>query len=120
MLEKHDRIRRQVHEVDGGIESVTESDDPKVAALIFEHVEAMKRRVEAGERLRQWDPLYKAVFDAGTKINLAIERTAKGASVRETSTDPVVVKLIRQHAGVVSGFAARGTEESVKTHPVEP
>ena len=119
MLQKHEKIRREFREIDGGIESLTESDDPRVAGLIAEHVEAMKRRVETGARIRQWDPIYVAVFDAGTKIKLDIERTGKGVRVRETSTDPAVVKLIRQHAGVVSAFAALGTEESAKEHPVE-
>ncbi|MFT3683995.1 MAG: hypothetical protein QM783_03540 [Phycisphaerales bacterium] len=117
MLEKHERISRSVKEIEGGVETVTESDDPKVAALIVDHVEAMKHRVETGARLRQWDPLYVAVFDAGTKIKLEIEKTGKGVKVRETSDDPAVTALIRQHAGVVSGFAERGSEESAKAHP---
>lgn len=118
MLQKHQKIRREFREIDGGIESVTESDDPRVAALITEHVAAMKKRVETGARLRQWDPLYVAVFDAADKIRLEIEPTGKGVRVRETSSDPAVVALIRQHAGVVSGFAARGTAESAEAHPV--
>jgi hypothetical protein len=118
MLEKHERIVRSVREVEGGVETVTESDDPRVAGLIVEHVEAMKGRVETGKRLRQWDPLYVAVFDAGSKIKLEIEKTGKGVKVRETSDDPAVAALIRQHAGVVSGFAARGSEESAREHPV--
>ena len=118
MLEKHDKIRREFREIDGGIEAVTESDDPKVAALIVDHVEAMKGRIETGRRLRQWDPLYVAVFNDATKISLTIERTGKGVRVRETSNDPMVVALIRQHAGVVSKFAARGSEESALEHPV--
>ncbi|HYD00879.1 MAG TPA: hypothetical protein VEB22_06595 [Phycisphaerales bacterium] len=119
LLQKHTRIRREFREIDGGIESLTESDDPRVAALIVEHVQAMKKRVETGARIRQWDPLYVAVFDAGERIRLEIERTGKGVRVRETSSDPEVVKLIRQHAGVVSGFVSLGSEESAKEHPVE-
>lgn len=118
MLAKHDRVVRTVREIDGGVETVTESDDPKVAALIVDHVEAMKGRIESGRRLRQWDPLYVAVFDDAAKISLTVERTGKGVKVRETSSDPAVVAIIRQHAGVVSGFAARGSEESAKEHPV--
>ena len=119
LLDKHEKIRREFREIDGGIESITESDDPRVAALIVDHVEAMKGRVESGRRIRQWDPLYVAVFDAGDRIKLEVERTGKGVKVRETSADPAVVRLIRQHAVVVNGFASRGTEESALEHAVE-
>jgi hypothetical protein len=118
LLEGHGSMRRSVSEIEGGIEATTESDDPAVAALLADHVVAMKRRIENGGRVRQWDPLYIAMFDHAEAIHLDIQRTAKGVRVRETSTDPRVVALIRSHAGVVSGFAAYGVEESAKEHPV--
>jgi hypothetical protein len=117
LLEKHERITRTFREIDGGIEATTESDDPKVAALIVDHVEAMKARIESGRRIRQWDPIYVAIFDAGNKIKLEIERTGKGVRVRETSSDPEVAELIRRHALVVDAFVANGVEESAKEHP---
>ncbi len=118
LLADHDSIRRTVREIDGGIEATTESDDPAVAARLADHVTAMKHRIETGARVRQWDPLYIAIFDRAEAIHLDIERTAKGVRVRETSTDPRAIALIRSHAGVVTGFAASGFEESAKEHPI--
>lgn len=120
LLDKHDSIRRTWREIDGGIESVTESDDPAIAALIIDHAEAMKVRVEAGNRIRQWDPIFVAVFDAAAqgKLKMMVERTAKGVRVQETSSDPKVTAVIRSHAGVVSAFVHNGFPESSKPHPV--
>jgi hypothetical protein len=116
LLGNHERIRRTVREIPGGVETVTESDQPVVAALIRDHVHAMKGRLEDGRRLRQWDPLFRAVFDRAGQIDIVIEDTPNGVLVRETSTDADVARLIRAHAEVVSGFVARGTDESRLAH----
>jgi hypothetical protein len=118
LLEEHAKIRRTVAEVEGGVEARTESDDPRVAGLLKDHVMAMKGRIETGRRLRQWDPLYVAVFDHAEKIRLEVTPVEKGVVVRETSGDPEVAALIRAHAGVVSAFAARGFDESAEAHAV--
>ena len=118
LLQDHDKIRRTYTEVEGGVEARTESDDPRIAGLLKDHVMAMKGRIESGRRLRQWDPLYVAVFDHAGKIRLTVTATEKGVVVRETSEDPAVAALIRAHAGVVSGFAARGFDESAEAHAV--
>lgn len=118
LLQDHEKIRRTVTEVEGGVEARTESDDPRVAGLLKDHVMAMKGRIETGRRLRQWDPLYVAVFDQAEKIRLTVTPTEKGVVVRETSEDPGVAALIRAHAGVVSAFAARGFDESAEAHAV--
>lgn len=118
LLEEHAKIRRGWREIDGGVEALTESEDPKVAELIQNHVLAMQGRIESGRRLRQWDPLYVAVFDHAEKISLKVEKTPRGVRITETSPDPAVANLIRAHAGVVTGFADRGFDESAKAHPV--
>lgn len=118
LLTDHAKITRTVREIDGGIEAVTESDDPRIAGLIQEHAAAMKARIEAGRRVRQWDPLFVAVFDAHEHIRLEIEKTPRGILARETSDDPGVTRLIRAHAGVVSGFVGEGDAESARAHPV--
>lgn len=118
LFRDHAKIRREVREIDRGIEATTESDDPAVAARLLDHVTAMKGRLETGRRVRQWDPLYVAMFDHGAKVELEIIATPKGVRVRETSTDPKVVALIKAHAKVVSAFASVGPEEAGREHPV--
>jgi len=116
LLGNHALIRREVREVPNGVETVTESDNAEVAELIQDHVAAMKVRVENGYRLRQWDPMFVAVFDHAEKIRIEFVKTAHGMSVREVSDDPYVARLIQAHARMVSGFAARGIEESKLAH----
>jgi hypothetical protein len=119
LLTDHDKIHRTVTELPDGVQAITESDDPAVAARLVDHVTAMKSRLHDDRRVRQWDPLYIAIFDDAEKVNLDITPTGKGVRVRETSTDPAVIALIKQHAGVVSGYAREGFAESARAHEVK-
>jgi hypothetical protein len=116
LLGNHELIRREFREIADGIESVTESDNPEVAALIQDHVAAMKVRIENGSRIRMWDPMFREIFDNAEKIRMTVENIPKGVRVRETSDDPYVARLIQAHAKVVSGFVARGSAESQLAH----
>ena len=49
LLINHDRIKRTVTNLPDGIRTVTESDDPQIAALIKNHVAEMGKRVKAGD-----------------------------------------------------------------------
>lgn len=118
LLENHQKIRREVTVVENGVKTVTESDDPAVAAKIQEHVFAMKKRVEEKRPIRMWDQLFQAIFRHAGKIEMKVEKTDTGVKVTETSTDPLVAKLIQLHAEVVSGFVKRGFEEAHEDHPV--
>ncbi|MFZ9881101.1 MAG: hypothetical protein ACO3QC_06835 [Phycisphaerales bacterium] len=118
LLGNHERIRREVRLVDDGVETRTESDHASVAVLIKDHVRAMKSRIEEGRRIRQWDPMFRAVFDHAAEIRMEIEETPSGVVVRETSSDPAVARLIQAHARVVDGFVARGGMASREAHPV--
>ena len=116
LLGNHELIHRDFHEIPTGIESTTESDNAEVAALIQDHVAAMKVRVEHGRAIRLWDPMFREIFANADKIRFEYENTPKGVKVRETSDDAYVVKLIQAHAKVVSGFVARGGAESQLAH----
>ena len=120
LLGNHELIRRETKEIPSGIETVTESDNAEIAALIQDHVAAMKVRIENGHRLRQWDPMFVAVFDHADRIRMEYEKTAKGMKVREVSDDAYVARLIQAHAKVVSGFVERGGEESRLAHEPPP
>lgn len=118
LLEKHDAIRRQVKNLENGVETLTESDDAEVAGKIQEHVAAMHERVKSGRGLRFWDELFVAVFRNHDKVSMVVENTERGAKVVETSEDAFTVKLIQAHAVVVSGFVKRGFDEAHENHPV--
>jgi YHS domain-containing protein/acylphosphatase len=110
------KIKRTVKNVENGVEALTESDDPKVKAMIIEHTWAMKERLAKKQPIRQWDPLFAALFEHADKIKLEVKNTAKGVKITETSTDPYVVKLIQSHAQGVSEFVAEGMASMHKRH----
>ena len=120
LLEHHDEIRREVKELADGVQTVTESDNPEVAARIQKHVAAMHRRVEHGRPIRRRDPLFAEIFRHADKIKMKLEQTPKGIRVVETSEDAYVAKLIKSHAKAVSLFARHGFKEAHKTHSVPP
>jgi hypothetical protein len=52
LLASHDKIRRSVDDIDGGIRSTTTSDDPSIASQIAEHVAAMRIRLADNRPIR--------------------------------------------------------------------
>lgn len=119
LLVNHDKIERKVEERKDGIESWTESDDPAIASAIKNHVKSMKKRMEDGNPIRQMDPLFRELFEHSEKIKIKIEETENGVHVIETSNDPEVVLLIKQHANkAVSEFVEYGMERAMKLSPL--
>ncbi|MCA9198716.1 MAG: hypothetical protein KDA87_14305 [Planctomycetales bacterium] len=118
LLANGEKIRREVTELEDGVETVTESDDVEIISKIQEHVDAMYRRVDEGRPIRMRDPLFAEVFRHADKIEMKFEETEKGVKVTETSADPYVATLIKEHAKVVSNFVKHGFDEAHKNHPV--
>lgn len=118
LLTHREKIRRTVTERPDGVVSVTESDDPAVAALIQSHVNAMYGRIKEARPIHQRDPLFRAVFENTDKIVMTHEMTPTGIKVTETSADPWVASLIKAHAEVVNLFVKNGRAEMMKNHEV--
>jgi hypothetical protein len=118
LLDQRQHITRTVTPRPDGVESLTESNDPAIAAKIRAHVDAMSARVKEARPIHQRDPLFQEVFKHADKIVMRAEATPKGVKVVETSSDPYTVKLIQAHAEVVSAFIANGPSEMMKNHPV--
>lgn len=116
LLDHRKDIVRTITKRDNGVETVTESNDPKVAEKIQAHVISMKKRVEEKRPIHVRDPLFAAIFKNADKIHFHWEKTAKGAKVTETSKDPYVAKLLQAHAEVVSLFLKNGHAEVMKNH----
>ena len=106
----HDQIKRTVTNLPDGIRTVTESDDPQVAAVIKKHVADMGQRVEGARDpgLPIESAALHAIFRNKDKIKSSYEVTEKGVAVVQTSTDPEVVKALQDHAAEVSDLVARG------------
>lgn len=118
LLANRAAITRKVTRTEKGVETVTESDKPEVAAKIQEHVESMYRRVDTGQGIHLRDPLFYAIFRNAKKVTMKVEKTPRGMKVSESSDDPFVTKLIQAHAEVVSKFIANGHDEVRKNHEV--
>src|SRR5688572_3775446 len=78
-----EKIERTVVKITNGVETITESGDPKVAARIVKHVYEMKERLEKNEPIHMWDPLFAELFENATKIRMEITKTARGVKVLE-------------------------------------
>jgi len=118
LLDHRDDIRRRVTELPDGVETLTESADPKIADQVREHVRAMYARMKEGRPIHARDPLFAELFRHADAITMTLEPTEKGVRVRETSGDPYVAKLIKAHAEVVSRFLANGHAEMRRNHEV--
>lgn len=110
MFSNHDQIKRTVTNLPDGIRTVTESDNPEVAATIQKHVAEMGKRVEEGRDpgLPIETPALHAIFRDKDKIKTAYETTDKGIVVVQTSADASAVKALQDHAAEVSDLARRG------------
>ncbi len=119
LLTQHEKIHRTVEEIPGGVRTVTTSEDPQVTDLIRTHVREMKERIEKGQPIRQMDPLFREIFRHHEKIRLEIEDVPGGVRATETSDDPQVTLLIRQHAKrAVSEFVQGGMSRAMQGTPL--
>lgn len=106
----HDRITRTVVNLANGIRTVTESDDPRVAASIKDHVATTVQRVEKGADpgLPMESPALRAIFRLNDKVRTTTETTAKGVVVIQTSDDSATVVSLQTHAAEVSDLVKGG------------
>ena len=110
LVMNHDRITRTVTNLPDGVRTVTESDDPRLAAVIKSHVEISIGMVEAGKDpgLPMETKAVRTIFANKDKVRTSTEPTAKGVVVTQTSSDPVVVAALQKHAADVSELVRDG------------
>jgi hypothetical protein len=106
----HDRITRTVANLPDGIRTRTESDDPRIAQLLRDHVASMRQRVDAGDDpgLPIESEALRSIFRNYEKITTEVETTEKGVVVVQTSDDPATVAALQQHASEVTDFVRNG------------
>ena len=120
LLANRQKIRRTVDQLPNGILTLTESDDPAVVEQLQAHVNAMVARMEDNRPIHARDPLFAELFRQAEHVKVQIERLPSGVRVTETSEDLYTVKLLREHARVVSLFLERGMSEMHRDHAVPP
>ena len=110
------KIRRTVKKLAHGVETTTGSSDPKVRALLREHIVAMHARLGRHQPIRSWDPLFADLFKHADRIKLEVFPSRQGFRTRVTSTDPDTVRLIHAHGDAVSGFIKEGSAGMARRH----
>jgi len=117
LLGAHTQIRRTVRHTEGGVETLTESDDPAVATKIIEHATAMQARMRTGAQVRIWDPVFAELFAKHGAVTIEVTPTGKGVMIAESSADPEAVALLRSHAMGVSEFVRGGFKAAPRETP---
>jgi hypothetical protein len=120
LFANRDKIRRDVTLLPTGIETVTESDDPAVVEQLKGHVAAMIARMEQGRPIHARDPLFAELFRNAKHVSVRVEPLPAGVRVTEVSHDEYTVKLLHEHARVVTLFLENGMREMHRQHPVPP
>jgi hypothetical protein len=118
LLANRDKITREVTNLPNGIDTMTRSGDPEVAAKLKAHVASMLKRMEEGRPIHARDPLFAELFRNAKKVTVKYEPFAEGVHVVETSEDDYTVKLLHEHGRVVSLFIKNGMQEMHRDHPV--
>lgn len=108
LFANHRAIRRRVEELPNGIRTTTESDDPRVAALLQAHVASMYKRVDEHRTFSMVGRTLPAMFRNARRYHREAHYVPKGVVAVETSTDPKMVEVIRAHAREVDGFVRDG------------
>ena len=127
LVDNHELIDRTVDidEDNGIITTETTSENQQVRSWIRQHVEQMKELVEnsknngGGRRIRQWDPLFVAMFDHADKIDMGTNLTDDGIQVKlVTDGSECAMSLAEAHAWTVSAFIDHGRPEVQSYHDV--
>lgn len=117
LFNQHEAVRRQVTLTDDGYVSVTESDQPEVAAALKSHVRQMEERLKSGLMVRRHDPAFVEFADHYADMTHQFEATAKGVKMTVHGKTPAAIKVAQNHAGVVTDFATHGWEGHDRNHP---
>ena len=109
LFRAHDAMHRTVRDIPGGIEATTVSADPRVAALIKEHVSSMYARLDENRPFPY--PMSRSVpamFANRTSYRRKLTLLPNGIAVAEVSDEPEMTRVIRAHAVEITGFVRDG------------
>jgi hypothetical protein len=108
LLGGHAQIERTVSNLPNGVRAVTESQNPRLAAYIKEHVASMMERLAKGEVFNVASPTIPVIFQNAERIRTEIEQTEKGVVFTQTTDVPELVPVLQAHALEVSELVQEG------------
>lgn len=108
MLVGHEAIVRTVTNLPNGVTTLTESNDPQIAAYIKAHVASMDQRLVTGEVFNMGSSTIPTIFENAERVRTEIDETATGVKFTQTTEDPALVATLQAHAEEVSELARDG------------
>ncbi len=117
LFENHKEIRRTVEMTADGYKARTVSDNPEIAKTIQKHVKEMRERLGAGMMIRRWDPAFAELVEHYGGIEHEFKDVEGGVEVVARGKNADAIKIVQNHARIVSGFAEKGPEQMHATHP---
>ncbi|MCH9700999.1 MAG: hypothetical protein K0U76_06350 [Actinomycetia bacterium] len=108
MFMRHRELKRTVEDVPGGVRTLTESDSPDLVAELQAHVSAMYSRLDHGVEVTCMSSTLPTLFRRASDYQRQLTNTQRGVAVVETSNDPQLTRVIREHAREVTGFVVDG------------
>jgi len=112
-------IQRTYTNTTKGVKTSTWSLEDNVSGWIKLHVQQMKALVESDSGvIRQWDDLFREVFEMRDLHHMKVNYTANGVEVEHDGDNDCAVLLVQAHARVLSLFVERGRAELWLNHEV--
>lgn len=116
LFANHTKIKRTVELTKTGYKARTLSDDPVIASTLQKHVREMRERLGSGLMIRRWDPAFAELVEHYAEIDHEFKEVEGGVEMIATGTTPEAVKVIQNHARIVSGFVDKGPAQMHKSH----
>ena len=116
LFDNHEKIKRTVEMTDSGYKSRTVSDDPEIAKTLQKHVKEMRERLGAGMMIRRWDPAFAELVEHYKDIDHEFKEVEGGVEMVAKGKTPDAIKVVQNHAKIVSRFAKLGPDEMHESH----
>jgi uncharacterized protein YdcH (DUF465 family) len=117
LFDNHEKIKRTVEMTDSGYKAKTVSDDPEIAKTLQKHVKEMRERLGAGMMIRRWDPAFAELVEHYKDIDHDFKEIDGGVELVAKGKTPDAVKVVQNHAKIISGFVKLGSDEMHESHP---
>ncbi len=112
LFANHQQISREVTLLPNGIDTLTESANPELAAVVASHVIGMIQRADENRDpdIAIQSPTLDILFENRDTITTHFEPTPNGIRVIQTSTDAATVAALQTHAAEVTDMVNRGMQ----------
>jgi hypothetical protein len=108
LFARHSELRRTVEEIRGGVRTITESEAPELVGQLQAHVASMYRHFSDNAEVTCMSDTLPTLFRNADSYRRHLTTTPRGVVVTETSSDPELTRVIREHAREVTGFVEQG------------